>query len=94
MARSDRDRGELAKALTDIEAALLIVETVRGRIASQGSRTSYFSTVQRFYDFYVDLLFELHRQNPSAGYGQAALQASESARVTPSTYYAMDSRLV
>lgn len=80
VARSERDRGELAKALADIEAALLIVETVRGRIASQVSRASYFATVQRFYDFYVDLLFELHQQNSSAGYDQAALHASESAR--------------
>ena len=80
VARSERDRGEFAKALAEIEAALLIVETVRGRIASQVSRASYFSTVQRFYDFYVDLLFELHQQNPSAGYDQAALRASESAR--------------
>lgn len=80
IARSERDRGNLAKALADIEAALLIVETVRGRIASQVSRASYFSTVQRFYDFKVDLLFELHLQNPSDGYDQAALHASESAR--------------
>jgi CHAT domain-containing protein/tetratricopeptide (TPR) repeat protein len=80
IARSERDRGELGKALADIKAALLIVETVRGRIASQVSRASYFSTVQRFYDFYVDLLFELHRQNSAAGYDQAALHASESAR--------------
>ncbi len=80
IARSERDRGGLAKALTDIEAALHIVETVRGRIASQVSRVSYFATVQRYYDFYIELLFELHRQNPANGYDQIALHASESAR--------------
>jgi CHAT domain-containing protein/Tfp pilus assembly protein PilF len=80
IARSERDRGGLAKALTDIEAALHIVETVRGRIASQVSRVSYFATVQRYYDFYIELLFELHQQNPANGYDQIALHASESAR--------------
>jgi len=80
IARSERDRGGLAKALADIEAALHIVETVRARIASQVSRVSYFATVQRYYDFYIELLFELHQQNPSAGYDQAALHASESVR--------------
>jgi CHAT domain-containing protein/tetratricopeptide (TPR) repeat protein len=80
IARSERDSGALAKALADIEAALRIVETVRGRIASQVSRTSYFATVKTYYDFYVELLFELHLQNASAGYDQMALRASESAR--------------
>jgi CHAT domain-containing protein/tetratricopeptide (TPR) repeat protein len=80
IARCERDRGGLAKALADIEAALHIVETVRGRIASQASRASYFSTVQKYYDFYIDLLFELHQQKPAAGYDQAALHASESVR--------------
>ncbi len=80
IARSERDRGELPKALTDIEAALRIVETVRGRIASQTSRTSYFSTVQKYYDFYIDLLFELHQENPAAAFDQRSFQASENAR--------------
>jgi CHAT domain-containing protein/tetratricopeptide (TPR) repeat protein len=80
IARSERDSGALPKALADIEAALHIVETLRSRIASQVSRASYFSTVQRYYDFYIELLFELHLKNSSAGYDQAALRASESAR--------------
>lgn len=80
IARSERDRGRPAEALANIEAALHIVETVRGRIASQVLRVSYFSTVQKYYDFYINLLFELHLQDSSAGYDQAALRASESAR--------------
>jgi len=80
LARSERDRGKLPKALADIEAAIHIVETVRGQIASQGSRASYFSTVQKYYDFYIELLFELHQQNPTGGFDQRAFHASENAR--------------
>ncbi len=80
LARSERDRGKLPKALADIEAALHIVETVRGQIVSQGSRASYFSTVQKYYDFYIELLFELHQQDPTGGFDQRAFHASESAR--------------
>jgi len=67
IARSERDRGQLAEALANIEAALRIVENVRGRIASQALRASYFSTVQKYYDVYINLLYELHLQNSSAG---------------------------
>ena len=38
-----------------------------------GLATEDMKAVQRFYDFYVELLFELHLQNSSAGYDQAAL---------------------
>jgi CHAT domain-containing protein/tetratricopeptide (TPR) repeat protein len=80
LARSERDRGRFAEARADIESVLNIVENVRGRIISQELRVSYFSTVQKYYDFYIDLLFELSKQDSSAGYNEAALRASERAR--------------
>jgi CHAT domain-containing protein/tetratricopeptide (TPR) repeat protein len=80
IARSERDRGQLAAAVKGIEATLQIVENLRGGINSQELRVSYFSTVQKYYDFYINLLFELHLRNSSAGYDEAALRASERAR--------------
>lgn len=80
LARSERDRGRFAEALECIESALSIVESVRGRIISQELRVSYFSTVQKYYDFYINLLFELHQKDSFAGYSEAALHASERAR--------------
>ncbi|HEV7376464.1 MAG TPA: CHAT domain-containing tetratricopeptide repeat protein [Pyrinomonadaceae bacterium] len=80
LARSDRDRGRFAEALASIESALNIVENVRGRIISQELRLSYFSTIQKYYDFYINLLFEMHQKDSSAGYSEAALHASERAR--------------
>ena len=80
LARSERDQGRSAEALAAIESALNIVENVRGRIINQELRASYFSTVQKYYDFYIDLLFELHQKDASAGYDELALRASERAR--------------
>ncbi|MEW6737951.1 MAG: CHAT domain-containing protein, partial [Acidobacteriota bacterium] len=46
----------------------------------QQLRTSYFASVGNYYDLYIDLLMQLHKQNPKAGYDALALQASERAR--------------
>lgn len=61
-------------------SALDLVEGVRAQIGSNDLRISYFATVQKYYDFYVDLLVELHRQVPGGGYDALALRASERAR--------------
>lgn len=80
IARSERERGQLRESLANIEAALRIIEIVRGGIASQSLRVSYFSTMQKFYEFYIDLLYELHLRDSSAGYDKTALRASENVR--------------
>ncbi|NET90722.1 MAG: tetratricopeptide repeat protein [Kamptonema sp. SIO1D9] len=80
LASSERDRGNLNTALTQIEAAINIVEDLRTKIGSQELRQSYFATVQDYYKFYIDLLMELHQQNPNQGYDAQALHISERAR--------------
>lgn len=80
IARIERDRGELSEARARIEGALEIVESLRAKIASQELRTSYFATVQKYYQFYVDLLMQQHQRRASEGFDAAALQASERSR--------------
>jgi CHAT domain-containing protein/tetratricopeptide (TPR) repeat protein len=80
IATVERDRGNLTEARVRIEEALTIVESLRTKIASQELRSSYFATVQQYYDFYIDLLMHLHQQQPSAGHDSTALQASERRR--------------
>ncbi|MFB2936905.1 tetratricopeptide repeat protein [Aerosakkonemataceae cyanobacterium BLCC-F154] len=75
-----RSQGNLTEALTDIEAAITIVEDLRTKIGSQELRQSYFATVQGYYQFYIDLLMQLHQQNPNQGYDGQALYISERAR--------------
>ncbi|MEA5545869.1 CHAT domain-containing tetratricopeptide repeat protein, partial [Limnoraphis robusta CCNP1324] len=75
-----RSQGNLTEALTDMELAINIIEELRTKIISQDLRTSYFASVYGYYEFYIDLLMELHQQNPNQGYDAKALNASERGR--------------
>ncbi len=76
----ERDRGNLQQALTQIQAAINIIENLRTKVDSQDLRTSYFASQQGYYKFYIDLLMQLHKKEPSKGYNAIALHASESSR--------------
>ncbi|AFZ16443.1 CHAT domain-containing protein [Allocoleopsis franciscana] len=76
----ERSQGNLNSALTQVEAAITIIEDLRTKIDSQQLRTSYFATVQDYYQLYIDLLMQLHKTNPGKGYDALALNASERSR--------------
>lgn len=80
IARSERAKGNLPAARSHVEAVLEHIESQRAKISSQELRASYFSAQHEFYEFYISLLMELHKQQPSEGHDAAALQASERAR--------------
>jgi len=80
LARAERDLGNLSKSRAHIEAALEIVESLRVRYRRQELRTSYFASVQKYYDFYIDLLMRINRTQKSNGSDTLALQVSERAR--------------
>ena len=46
--------------LIHVESALKIIEPLRAKVVSQELRSSYFATAQGFYEFYVDLLMQMH----------------------------------
>ncbi|MEG4523893.1 tetratricopeptide repeat protein [Microcoleus sp. C2D2] len=75
-----RNQNNLTEALNDIESSLKIIENLRTKIASPELRSSYFATVQDYYEFYIDLLMQLHKTNPKSGYDTKALEASERSR--------------
>lgn len=80
LARVESSLGALEDARTHIEESLKLNEASRSRISSQDLRVSYFASIHQHYEFYVDLLMQLHRARPSAGYDVQALQVSEKAR--------------
>ncbi|MFN6537097.1 MAG: CHAT domain-containing protein [Nostoc sp. EkiNYC01] len=41
------------------------MENIRGNVQSDELRTSYFATVQNYYKFYIDLLMQLHKKDPT-----------------------------
>src|SRR5262249_42400032 len=79
-AHTERDLGNLDQARQHIETALAITESLRIKIASQQLRASYFATTQKYHEFNIDLLMQLHRLRPAEGNDAAALRANERAR--------------
>jgi CHAT domain-containing protein/tetratricopeptide (TPR) repeat protein len=79
IAQTQRDLGQLTEALTSIESSINIIESLRSNIAGEERRTMFFSSHQDYYDFYIDLLMQLHNQKPSQGFDAMALQAKERA---------------
>jgi len=79
-ARAEQQRGNLSQSRKDIEEALSLVETVRARSVSQQLRASYLASREQTYDFYIDLLMQLHAKDPAARHDAEALQASERGR--------------
>ena len=60
----ERSRGNLAEARSQLEEALKIIESLRTKVASQELRSSYFASEHQRYDFYIDLLMQMHKQQP------------------------------
>ena len=80
IAIGERNRGNLPASLTAIESAIANVESVRTKVVNPELRLSYFAGSQDYYEFYIDVLMLLHKQNPNAGYDGKAFQATERAR--------------
>ncbi|MBI3949281.1 MAG: CHAT domain-containing protein [Acidobacteria bacterium] len=80
IARVERSLGKLTEARAQVETALDLIESVRTKIISQDLRASFFATNRTHYEFYIDLLMQLHQRHPWDGFDAAALQASERAR--------------
>ena len=75
-----REQGNLQASLKHIKSAITIIEDLRTTYTNQDLKTTYFSTVQGYYKFYIDLLMEQHKKNPSKGYDALALNISERSR--------------
>src|SRR5262249_19286302 len=75
-----QSRGALPQARQTIEQAIGIVESLRAEIHVQGLRASYFASRREYYEFYIDILMEQHKQNSAAGFDAVAFEVSERAR--------------
>jgi CHAT domain-containing protein/tetratricopeptide (TPR) repeat protein len=80
IARVEQKRGNLTQARQTIEQAVGMIESLRTDIAGQGLRASYFASRQEFYETYIDVLMQMHKQNPAAAFDVVALAVSERAR--------------
>jgi tetratricopeptide (TPR) repeat protein len=75
-----RQQNKLPEALSQINAAIALIEQLRSNLQDPNLKTSYFATVQDYYQLKIDLLMQLHQQTPNQGYDALALHTSERAR--------------
>jgi CHAT domain-containing protein len=80
LAQAKREQGNLTEALARSAEALNITESLRTKVTSPELRSSFFASIKDRYDFYIDLLMQMHQQRPDEGRAALALQASERAR--------------
>jgi CHAT domain-containing protein/Tfp pilus assembly protein PilF len=81
LARLEREIfNRLDQARELIEDALTLSESQRAELARQDRRMSSLSEQQINYEFYQDLLMEMHQREPGRGYDAQAVQVSERAR--------------
>lgn len=80
IANVERDDGKLEEALAHIKESIAIIEASRAKVDSKDLRTSYFAQAHKHYELYIDLLMQLHRQQPASNYDVEAFLASERAR--------------
>lgn len=79
LARVYRQRGDLDRAQQEIETTLEIVETLRTNVLDEELRASFFANQQDYFEFYIDLLMQRHRQDSNTGFDELALHAKERA---------------
>jgi CHAT domain-containing protein/Tfp pilus assembly protein PilF len=72
MAKAERQRDNLLTAQNLSEDALRLVDTSHTKASSRDLRP--------YFEFYIDLLMDLHRNNPSGGYDARALETADRAR--------------
>jgi len=80
IARVEQKRGNLTQARQTIEQAVGLIESLRTNIAGQELRASYFASRQEFFEFYIDVLMQMRKQNQAAAFDAVALAVSERAR--------------
>src|SRR6266542_3203422 len=80
IARVEQKRGNLTQARQNIEQAVGLIESLRTNVVSQELRASYFASRQEFFETYIDVLMQMHKQNPAATVDAVALAVSERAR--------------
>lgn len=79
LARLNGAENHLGVALEKIEQAIQIIESSRNQLLDKEQRSTLQASRNDFYDFYVDLLEQSHKADPTAGYDGLALKISERA---------------
>ena len=80
IAMVEQEQGSLVEALAHAKAAIKLFELLGTEEPNEDLRAAYFSGVQSYYTLYIDLLMQLHQQQPGDEKEARALEASERRR--------------
>lgn len=69
--------GNVDSAIEQVKIAIELSEFFRANSSNQQLKTFHFSTTNRYYKLYIDLLMQLHQQDPSKNYNAQALYIHE-----------------
>lgn len=80
LARAERAIGELSQALSRMDKSIQLIEGLRVKAGGPDLRASFFASVHRNYEQYVDLLMNMHKRHPAEEFAALALYANERSR--------------
>ncbi|HET6979317.1 MAG TPA: CHAT domain-containing protein [Pyrinomonadaceae bacterium] len=80
LARTHAKLGTVDDALSFINRSLKNIEDLRATVRSPEFRATYVSGVQKHYELCIDILMQLHKLHPGAGFDQQAFIVSEKNR--------------
>jgi len=75
-----QQEGDLDSAKAHLEGALTVYEEIRGHISAAESRAEFLTRWHNYYGALVEVLMELDRRDPGAGWVERALEVSERSR--------------
>jgi CHAT domain-containing protein len=80
LAKLYRNQNKLTDALQNIDAAIQIIESFRSELKNDALKTSYFASVQGYYQLRTNILIQLHQQDPTKSYDAKALETIDQSR--------------
>jgi CHAT domain-containing protein/tetratricopeptide (TPR) repeat protein len=75
-----RNQNKLVEALQNIDNAIKIVESLRSEVQNDALKTSFFASVQGYYQLKTEILIQLNQQRPTEGYDAQALETTDQSR--------------
>ncbi|MBV9497011.1 MAG: CHAT domain-containing protein [Acidobacteria bacterium] len=79
-ARVRQMEGNLADALSEARKAVDIVDSIRAAIVNPDLRSTYLSTLRKYFDLVIELQMLEHERNPSGGFAAEAFRTNERSR--------------
>lgn len=77
LADAERGRGNLNQARSIIDEAAVMAESLRSQTFMQEARASLFAQWRDVHDIQIDVLMQLHKQNPAGGFDALAIETNE-----------------